>query len=88
MNVAIRQVEDLGMEFVVEDGLFRCAHINAEVEPPCCSGIDSEGLPSCGCYGQYSVYCYDCHNKDMTDADVENIVEAYLEPPEYDHDDC
>lgn len=59
---------------ITEDGAFKCTHPNAEVEPPCCSGRDSEGNTSCGCYGQYSVYCNDCSNDDMTDQDVDDLL--------------
>lgn len=59
-----------------EDGEFHCPHEGAEVEPPCCSGY-SQGLPSCGCGGMYGVYCYDCHNDDLTDNDIERILEGY-----------
>lgn len=70
---------------ITEDGAFKCTHPNAEVEPPCCSGIDSEGLPSCGCHGQYGVYCYDCNNDDMTDDDVESLL--VQDEPDYDRDE-
>lgn len=69
--------------YLNEDGEFRCPHENVEIEPPCCSGYDSEGLPSCGCYGSYSVYCPDCHNDDINQTEVDNIVEAYLDHEEY-----
>ena len=76
-TISIKQPEQ-ATYLMDEDGLFRCTHENAEVEPPCCSGRDSEGLPSCGCHGQYSVYCYDCNNDDMTDNDAENIIEGHI----------
>lgn len=72
--VVVDKSQDL-YGIITEDGEFKCTHPNAEVEPPCCSGTDSEGNVSCGCYGQYSVYCYDCNNDDMTDQDVENILD-------------
>lgn len=66
-----------------EDGDFTCLHENAEVDRACCSGVDSDGLMSCGCGGMDSVYCDDCDNEDLTDSDVEAILEAYYEPTCY-----
>lgn len=40
-----------------EDGEFVCPHEEAYIEKACCSGIDSEGNPSCGCHGQDGVIC-------------------------------
>lgn len=70
--------------YLNEDGEFRCPHENVEIEAPCCSGRDSEGLISCGCYGSYSVYCPDCHNDDLEQHEVDSIVENYLDQePDY-----
>lgn len=70
--------------YLNEDGEFRCPHEDVDIEPPCCSGRDSEGLPSCGCYGSYSVYCNDCHNDDMTQEDCDRIVESHVsDEPDY-----
>lgn len=59
-----------------EDGLFLCAHPNAEVTPPCCWRKDEDGLIACGCAGGYSVYCADCKNEDLTDEQVEEMIDA------------
>jgi len=40
-----------------EDGEFVCPHEDAYIEKACCSGIDSDGNPSCGCHGQDDVIC-------------------------------
>jgi hypothetical protein len=55
-----------------EDGEFKCPHYEAEVIPPCCDGRD------CGCRGGYGVDCRACNNEDLTDNDVDNIIEAYI----------
>lgn len=56
---------------LTEDNEFKCNHDNPEITPPCCIiGRD------CGCQGRYSVYCYDCNNDDMTDQDVDNILDG------------
>lgn len=66
---------------LTEDNEWRCWHVidssEVEVEPPCCTGFE-QGVPSCGCGGCYSVYCYDCHNDDMTEDDVINIIDGRI----------
>lgn len=56
-----------------ETWVFRCAHVNAEVEEACCSSVGSSGYIECGCEGVDSIYCPDCRNKDMTDKDAREI---------------
>jgi hypothetical protein len=68
---------------LTEDGEYKCLHTEVEITPPCCSGRDSEGNPSCGCGGGYSVYCYECQNEHMTDNDVENLIGNATEEPDY-----
>lgn len=80
MKIAVKYVEVSVFELAEGDTRFKCSHELAEVEPPCCSGRD------CGCYGNYSVYCSDCHNEDLTDSEVEAIVEAYIGNSEPDPD--
>ena len=73
--------------YLNEDGEFKCPHENVEIEAPCCSGRDKYGNVDCGCYGSYSVYCPDCHNEDMDQHEVDNLVEAHLDyEPDYDED--
>jgi hypothetical protein len=60
----------------------KCNHPEelVEITPPCCKFPDGEyGRWECGCYGQYSVYCSGCNNADMTDEDIEAILEAQYE---------
>lgn len=77
MKIKIREVEVSSYSLREGDTSFKCDHELAEVEPPCCSGFDG-GLPSCGCGGSYSVYCFDCNNDDLEDYEVESIIDAYL----------
>ena len=67
-----------------EDGDFHCPHDNVEIEPPCCSG---GAYIACGCQGMYNVYCPDCHNDDLTDNDIEAILDNYNERDEEDYYD-
>lgn len=53
------------------NGVFRCGHDKAVVEPPCCTG------ELCACKGVYQVYCPDCRNADVTEEDVEEILGSY-----------
>lgn len=66
-----------------EDGEFRCPHYNAEVTPPCCNGSpDEAGRDTCACHGLHSVYCPDCKNEDMSESDVERILDNYKDSKE------
>jgi len=66
--------------YLTEDGEWRCFHaldpVNVEIEPPCCTSPGSSGYIECGCGGRYGVYCPDCDNDDMSDSDIENIIEG------------
>lgn len=68
----IEVVEHYGVYELNEDQEFACTHEETEVEPPCCSGIDNEGNPSCACHGQYTVMClnYDCTGISQREADL------------------
>lgn len=77
MKIKVKEIEVSSFSLIEGDTGFKCDHELAEVEPPCCSGYDG-GLPSCGCGGSYSVYCYDCNNDDLEDYEVESIIDAYL----------
>lgn len=63
-----------------EDGEFRCPHDNVEVE----YDVGGDGITEPG--PSWSVYCYDCHNEDMTDSQIDDYIEAAMEPPEPDYD--
>lgn len=54
-----------------EDGAFRCAHEEINIEEPCCDGHD------CGCYGLRSIYCVDCENTELTEQDAIEIMNNY-----------
>lgn len=60
------------VQIMNEDGEFKCAHINVDVQPPCCNGNTAS---DCGCHGSFSVYCYDCFNQDMTDDEANSFIE-------------
>lgn len=63
-----------------EDGEWVCVHPNVEIEPPCCSSPEPDtGYYACGCGGQYQVYCPDCKNDDMTDRQIEQILDGTYE---------
>lgn len=63
-----------------EDGEFRCPHDSAEVEYDRGGDGITEPGPS------WSVYCYDCHNEDMTDSEADILIDIASEPPEPDYD--
>lgn len=77
-----RKFKSNWLDHIHEAHDLKCEHDDVEIERACCSGIDSEGNPSCGCHGQDSVYCPDCDNEDMTDSDIE----AILTPDEPDYE--
>lgn len=72
--------EDVSTYELNEDNIFQCLHERAEVEPPCCSWCSQL---DCGCYGQYSVWCPDCDYMEMSDNEVEALVESFIGEPEY-----
>lgn len=79
MNVPVKIIET--PEYVMnEDGEFRCPHDNVEVE----YDVGGDGITEPG--PSWSVYCYDCHNEDMTDSQIDDYIEAAMEPPEPDYD--
>ena len=58
-----------------EDGNFRCTHLEAKVIPPCCTTPDQDtGRISCGCQGDYSIYCDECKNEDLTDYETDELI--------------
>ena len=54
-----------------EDGEFMCPHESVEIEYDRGGDGITEPGPS------WSVYCSDCHNDDMTDSEMQNILEAH-----------
>lgn len=61
------RIEDQTLE-MDEDGEFRCVHEGAYTEK-CCLGVD------CLCNGLTEVHCPDCNNEDLTERDVQDILE-------------
>lgn len=59
-----------------EDGLFRCNHDRVVIERACCSPfqIGDSGYVECGCHGRDSVYCPDCKDEDLTDSEVDELL--------------
>lgn len=57
-----------------EDGVFGCQHLNAYVDPACCSGRDSEGNPSCDCNGMDAVICPDLDCSGLQDREAQEIL--------------
>ena len=72
MKIKVNYIETSTVE-LSEDWEFACTHEFAEIEPPCCSGRD------CGCYGLYGVYCYDCNNDDLTEHQVQQILDERVQ---------
>jgi hypothetical protein len=62
-------------KFDVEMGMKMCQHVNAYIDPACCSGRDSEGNPSCACHGQDAVACPNPKCTDIQDWEVEGLFE-------------
>jgi hypothetical protein len=71
MKVINVRIDDA--EYVLKDDRFVCAHVNVDVEPPCCNGNN------CDCRGLDSVYCEDCKNEDLTEDQVQEILVANYE---------
>lgn len=69
------EVTKSSTEYIMNDnGLFQCSHKNVRITPPCCNTRGESGYVECDCGGQYSFYCPDCRNKDMTDSDMERLL--------------
>lgn len=77
--IEVKQPRTDAMVFESIDGELKCAHVNIEVEPPCCSGVDSDGHMSCGCGGVHSFWCPDCKNEQLTEDQMQDILEAYYD---------
>ncbi len=70
-KINIKEVEVSSYSLIEGDTRFKCDHEFAEVEYDRGGDGITEPGPS------YGVYCYDCHNEDMEQYEVDNIVEAY-----------
>lgn len=84
MTINIKEYPSTTFE-LSEDGEWLCNHEEAYIERACCSGIDSEGNPSCACHGQDGVICpaWDCTG--IQDWQIEDLFDR-LDPGEPDYD--
>jgi len=78
VQIAIETSKKSYLVKMTKDGEFKCAHEDVDVEEPCCSTKDKDGLIQCGCEGSYTVYCNNCRNEDMTQSESDTIVENYV----------
>lgn len=60
-----------------EDLEFLCTHEDFTVDPPCCSGRDNEGNPSCACHGQYGIVCRNPDCTGITDSEAESMIDHF-----------
>jgi hypothetical protein len=72
MKVKVRYIEVSSYSLIEGDTRFKCDHEYAEVEYDQGGDGITEPGPS------HSVYCSDCHNKDLEQYEVDDIVDAYL----------
>ena len=70
MNIPVKVIET-PIYVMNEDGEFRCPHENVEVEYDRGGDGITEPGPSWG------VYCFDCHNEEMEDYEIDNILESH-----------
>lgn len=82
MNITIPNYPTETYELI--DGEFVPAHEDAEIEPACCSGIDSDGNTSCGCHGSDSVHCPAIDCPGITDDQADMLFERLRPEPDYD----
>lgn len=68
--------QDSGTYLLAEYGEWVCSHADAYVDPACCSGYDSEGNISCGCYGRDSVVCPNTYCTGIEDWQVDDLFEV------------
>ena len=52
-----------------------CTHKDLEIQQPCCTSPDSDGLIACGCGGQLSATCPDCDLSDLSDEEFKKLIE-------------
>lgn len=75
MRIKVKQAGFLTV--MNEDGEFRCPHNNYKVEYDRGGDGRTEPGPS------WSVYCYDCHNEDITQTEVDGLIEIQNNTKEY-----
>lgn len=77
MIITVKQIPTEVYE-LSEDLEMVATHEDAVLVPPCCDGRD------CGCHGMYGVECpaWDC--PDLTQLEVDNLIERLMpEEPDY-----
>lgn len=72
INIPVKEIEVSSYSLIEGDTRFKCDHEFAEVEYDQGGDGITEPGPS------YSVYCYDCHNDQMEQYEVDDIIEAYI----------
>lgn len=65
-----------------EDGVWRCNHEEAYIEPACCSGRDSEGNPSCACHGVDGIICPAIDCTDIQEWEIEALYDSLRSWPD------
>ncbi len=78
-HIPVKIIETSSYSIKEDSYELTCDHEFAEVEAPCCSTVGSSGYIECGCGGNYSVYCSDCDNEDLTDLEADSLIEAFSE---------
>jgi hypothetical protein len=66
MNIFIEEISSSAT--LTEDNEFKCDHVNAEIEEPCCNGVD------CACNGLRTLVCPDCDSAEITKQDLEELL--------------
>jgi hypothetical protein len=74
---------DTGVFALSEDNEWVCTHEDAYIERACCSGYDSEGLPSCGCHGQDGVICPAIDCTDIQEWEIDGLFDRLEGDPYY-----
>lgn len=54
----------------------KCQHPNPEITSPCCG---PGRIIECGCQGMYQVWCNDCQNEELSDAEASAILKENLD---------
>lgn len=71
MRIEVKQADFMAV--MNEDGEFRCPHENVEFEYD--SGGDGITEPG----PSWSVHCNDCDDEDLTQTDINQLIEAHIE---------
>lgn len=76
MQQVIVKMPNTGTEFRYDLDLntYVCTHAEAYMEAACCSGYDSEGNISCGCYGLDRLLCPAVDCTGIEDWEYEEVI--------------